>query len=249
VVIVNGMTYGPFQYGVGGSFIIPANNTNPTATFRDADISDCSASRPVGVLTTCSDLCVISMTLDGTQCDDNGTESDATDDIFTYSVTVTGLNTANSWYVQGNPGNTYPYNQSITLGPRAISAGSFTLIVVDSDDPNCTASVTITPPDPCSTNCDLTITQLSKLCNDNGTPSDPSDDFYTVSVNATAVNPGQNNTFVVIINGNTFGPYNYGTGGSFSIPADGSNPMVVFRDSDIPGMQRESAAWGIDNLL
>jgi hypothetical protein len=187
----------------------------------------------LGVLNTCSDLCVLTVTLDNVECDENGTESDASDDLFTYFITVTGLNTGSTWYIQGVPGTTYPYNQSVSFGPYLIENGPITIVVVDSDDANCTAQLTVDPPPPCSTDCLFTITELVKECDNNGTPSDPSDDFYTINVNASAVNQGGSNSFVVIVNGNTFGPFVYGIGGSFTLPADGSNPSIRFRDNDI----------------
>ena len=57
-------------------------------------------------------------------------------------------------------------------------------------DDNATCSVTqnIGPLNACSSDCLISLDQLDFTCDDNGTGTDPSDDFYSFSINASAIN-------------------------------------------------------------
>ena len=82
--------------------------------------------------------------------------------------------------------------------------------------------------------CVITITDSTiGACNDNGTSSDPSDDTFDVTVNATATNGGASNQFNVTDGTTTWGPFDYGTGGTVTgLPADASTITLTFTDVD-----------------
>lgn len=83
--------------------------------------------------------------------------------------------------------------------------------------------------------CALTITSaLAGACDVNGTPFDPVDDIYPVTVNATAVGGGAANQFTVSDGTNTFGPFDYGVGGIVTLPPDGNTYTLTFADADDP---------------
>jgi hypothetical protein len=124
-------------------------------------------------------------------CNNNGTASDPSDDFYTIQFNLTHNYGNTGTYrvtIGGTPYGPFTYGtqHSVTL---PADGNSYTLIFTDVAD-QCTLSQSTGDLTPCSTDCLLTIETLSRVCNDNGTPSDPSDDFYTITVNASAVKPG-----------------------------------------------------------
>ena len=73
-------------------------------------------------------------------------------------------------------------SKPLPSGPFDISDGDFTLVFTDDDDNGCTTSLDIVAPDPCSDQCEISPTASNIVCDDNGTPSDPADDTFTVDV-------------------------------------------------------------------
>jgi hypothetical protein len=131
----------------------------------------------------------------GQLCDDNGTPGDPSDDTFTFVIEVTGTGTSTSGWTANDPLNTTgQYDMTTIMGPYPISGGIIPLVVTDNDDPNCTTiTVNVAPPATCSNApaCNLTDAGLgSIICSDNGTPSDPSDDQYTYTLNPTGTGLG-----------------------------------------------------------
>ncbi len=85
---------------------------------------------------------------------------------------------------------------------------------------------------PCSSACSLAVDEFSFTCDDNGTSSDPTDDFYTIEVNASGQNTGISNQYTVAIGSDTFGPFTYGLVVSFDYPATGNIATLVIEDVD-----------------
>ncbi|MBK7342225.1 MAG: gliding motility-associated C-terminal domain-containing protein [Saprospiraceae bacterium] len=235
IVVIGGNNYGPFTYGTGGTFNIPANGTNPVATFIDNDDAQCSASQSTGPLTPCSNTCLITAVVDSIKCDGLGTENDIFDDVFTFQVTVSGLNKSTSWYVSPNSGTTYPYDVAQTFGPYLISNGVVTLTLVDSADPNCTFQIQVTPPPPCSEPCELVVVNLNEgPCNNNNTGPNVNDDFFAVSFTVNAV-LGTTSQYEVTWNGTTWGPFNYGVNVNLpNVPANGQTISLTITDITNP---------------
>ncbi|MEM9919740.1 MAG: gliding motility-associated C-terminal domain-containing protein, partial [Bacteroidota bacterium] len=73
---------------------------------------------------------------------------------------------------------------------------------------------------------------LDFVCNDNGTLTDPSDDFYTVTVNASVVNGGASASFELFADGNSQGVFDYASGTSITLPADGRTVEIRIEDAD-----------------
>ncbi len=166
----------------GGDVIITiVDNDDPTCT----DVISVSAP-----LTTCSDLCVINITASIPMCDDNGTPSDPSDDTFSFDLNATGLNTGSSWTADDPliTSGTYGVDESFSGFP--ISGGDVTITIMDDDDPLCTEMITIIAPTTCSTDCDITAVASEAVCDDNGTPSDPSDDTFSFDLNVTGLLTG-----------------------------------------------------------
>ena len=91
--------------------------------------------------------------------------------------------------------NAGPYGEIVTIGPFAIPMenADTTFTIADINFLGCTDEITITPPVTCSDLvCDMTLTEVEKRCDDNGTPFDITDDVYyfTLGVNSTLPTAG-----------------------------------------------------------
>jgi hypothetical protein len=137
-------------------------------------------------------------------CNDNGTPSISTDDTFTADVTVTFANAPST----GTLDLTGDGTGSVAVGSlnsatshkftgvtMSADGGAINLTAAFSSDSGCTftnanagtapASCS-TPPAPCSVSA-ISTSNIS-ACNDNGTPTDPSDDTFTADVTVTFAN-------------------------------------------------------------
>lgn len=237
-VFVDGVLVGTFPYGVGGTFTLPADGSNPQILFVDSDDAQCSASQSAGALITCSNTCVLSAVVDSILCDNMDTGNNSDDDVFTFQLTVNGLNTSGTWYFSGNPGTTFTYGAVQNMGPYLILDGPFTLTMVDSGDPNCTVTVNIQPPPPCSEPCDLEVGNLDiGPCNDNNTGPIEDDDFYQVTFTVTSIN-STITQYIVQYGGFIWGPFDYGaTAVIDGLPANGQQLTLFIVDVNNPQCQ------------
>jgi len=119
----------------------------------DSGDSTCLHTQTVIPPAPCSSVvpCSVTATNSLPNCNDNGTPADPLDDTYTFTLTVTGTNTGSGWTttVQGQP-LSGTYGVGVSVGPLPISGGSLTLSIQDANDPACSASLTVTPPAPCS---------------------------------------------------------------------------------------------------
>ncbi len=175
------------------------------------------------------DVCDISdVVISDITCFTNGTDT-PDDDVYTFQANVTGTNLGSGWTANDPFNNFGSYNTLDQFGPFLISDGPLTITFTDNDNPGCTFDVTITPPLPCSTpSCDINATTSNILCDDNGTPNDPSDDTFTIDVLVTGSGTGSN--WVANDVNNSTGNYNQLTTlGPYLI----SNGNLNFTISDI----------------
>ncbi|MCW5521237.1 hypothetical protein J1N09_15450, partial [Aureitalea sp. L0-47] len=124
-------------------------------------------------------------------CNDNGTPANSADDFFTADVTVTFANapatgtldlTGDGTASVSVVGLTSPH--TFTLVQMTADGGAIDLTATFSDDAPCTFNETNagTAPASCSVApCSITAIGTSNLsaCNDNGTPANSADDFFT----------------------------------------------------------------------
>lgn len=94
-----------------------------------------------------NDECNIEATASNVLCDDNGTPDDPSDDTFTFDLIVTGV--GNPWGWTGG-GQTVEYDQVTEFGPYNISEGIVGFTVTDTDNPTCSANISVDAPEPCS---------------------------------------------------------------------------------------------------
>ncbi|MEN0004136.1 MAG: hypothetical protein AAF798_08335 [Bacteroidota bacterium] len=233
-VLVSGANTGSngWQAFIGGQAISGSYNTPvqvgpfPIAdgalsfTIRDVDDQSCAT----GLVTvtppaTCSSVCEIVATVSDVICDPNSTDSDASDDTFTFLLTVSGMNTGSNGWQTIIDGQTFSgsYNIATEVGPFPIAGGTLNFTIQDADDPGCATSVvTVSPPMTCSDICEIEafVDPTSIVVNDNGTPANPFDDTFLFIVNVTGNNTGgtwtandPNNTTGNYDEPVVFGPY------------------------------------------
>ena len=230
------INYGPFLIAGGAT----------TVTYTDADDNTCLASVIVQPPMTCSNpVCSITPMISVMPvCNDNDTPGDATDDTYTFSVTVNGSNTAGTNMFTDNLGNMGTYGAVIAYGPFNISAGATMITYTDNDDVTgtCTASISAMPPATCSPDdngggnddCTLTV-MIDKLCDDNDT-TDGADDIIMFNITVTATNAGASNTWTGTDNMGNALAGTYGVTGMTATypPMNGSTVTFTITDSVDP---------------
>jgi hypothetical protein len=138
-------------------------------------------------------------------CNDNGTPADPSDDFFTADVTVTFSNAPATGTLEFEPGNdaipgggalsvsvvglTSPYTFT---GVRFKADGTVTVVEIEfSAETTCVRTASGPTVASCSAAvCNISSAIFSNVgpCNDNGTPADLTDDFFTADVTVTFAN-------------------------------------------------------------
>ena len=168
-------------------------------------------------------------------CDDNGTNTDSTDDFYLVSLSVGNtLGTTGMYQLFNNIDNTtedYIYDEEVVI---TVSASGDELELTATDGAfGCDQTLNLGNLEPCSSDCEITINVLEYTCNGNGTEFDPSDDFYDVTINASAVNGSSNNTYNVLLDGVISHSFSYDMDNSFTLSADGSAVEIRIQDSQV----------------
>ncbi|WP_367391509.1 T9SS type A sorting domain-containing protein [Lewinella sp. LCG006] len=175
------MLMGPYPISGGNLDFLVTDPGNP----------DCNL--PIFIIPpgTCSDVCALTLQQSIIQCDDNGTLSDGADDTYTVLVRVTGANAGTGW--TSSNGQSGLYGEWVTLGPFPIAGGNVSLTFTDTEVAACSLTTSFVAPAPCSVACEITEAVATNVaCNDNGTPTDPTDDTFTFSVTVAGNNLGEN---------------------------------------------------------
>ena len=89
----------------------------------------------------------------------------------------------------------------------------------------------------CSSDCVISLDQLDYTCSDNGTPADPSDDFYTININASSINGSLNNTYNVLLDNILTYNFPYDVTSTFTLPGNGNSPLVTIVDNQSAGCE------------
>ncbi|WP_273445880.1 T9SS type A sorting domain-containing protein [Neolewinella agarilytica] len=129
--------------------------------------------------------CMLNISIINVECQDNGTDTDATDDVFFATITVSGENSSGFRY----NGVTRQYGEEFQIGPFFVIDGDVTFTATDSFYDCCTESITIPAPMACSDGCAITSGAiLERICMDNGTTTNPDDDLYTFTMIVDGIN-------------------------------------------------------------
>ena len=164
--------------------ITVAPTVTSSYTVTVTDVNGCTAVAEVSILV--SSLAAFPSDI---VCDDNGTSSDFSDDTFTFNLMITG-GVSGGWSgLIGDEFSSASYGEDVSFGPFPIVNGSVDIQIVDIGNPNCSLDFSIAPPE-CNIECEIEIQTNGPVCNDNGTPTDPTDDFYTFDLLVTGFNVG-----------------------------------------------------------
>ena len=245
----NGMLQSYGEEIVIGPFFITDGDIVFTA--RDSAFACCEESIAIPAPMGCSTGCAITVAnITGTDCDDNGTPTDPSDDQFTFTMIIDGNNLGGSW--KNDRGETGPYGEPLTFGPFPVADGAQNYQFTDCEDDNCVIVSTVQAPMTCSDACGFVPTVSNIRCDEAGTPFDSSDDTYTFDLSVEGINTSSpvysvdGNGAYLYTQTNTFGPFvTQGDDYTFLI-ADlaGENCAFSFTLEDTP--QTCSNACGMD---
>lgn len=165
-------------------------------------------------------------------CSDNGTDTDPTDDFYNvdFNISTNLGGVSYTVYLDNDPSGSFNYDSAQNIELPA--DGSTITIRFEDDDTGCFIEQVVGPLNPCSTNCTVDFTTLDFVCNGNGTASDPSDDFYDITINVIGANASSNNTYNVLINGTVTFNFTYQQDETFTLPADGTSPVIAIVDNE-----------------
>ena len=126
-----------------------------------SDYFDCIVDIYIDAPATCSGCLDVVVT--NIQCYNNGT-SDPDDDYWTFDITVDGG--SSYWTTDGlSPEENGGYDDIKTIWMGAIGDGTpITFAIYDHEEPECEITLTVTPPESCSTECKLEIKELITTC-------------------------------------------------------------------------------------
>ncbi|MEN0006025.1 MAG: gliding motility-associated C-terminal domain-containing protein [Bacteroidota bacterium] len=142
-------------YGATGFSTPPgtAGLDSLTITLTDDENPSCTLTVELPSPGTCANVCFIDLEYFSPICQDNGTPGDPSDDIFTFQLGITGVNSSGFWFADDDANSEGAMGGLFTFGPYLISEGSFSFKVFDSEDPSCESSVKVQPPTTCSPGC------------------------------------------------------------------------------------------------
>ncbi|MFT4535450.1 MAG: gliding motility-associated-like protein, partial [Saprospiraceae bacterium] len=233
-LLVDGSFISAYPYNQDNIITIPADNVIHTILIQDSEELACELQLETTQLISCSSTCLNQLTIQDFECFDNGTSTDIDDDYYEFDLIGTLLNgdgnTSFQLFVNGVLENTYNYNELINLTLPADNT-VHTFIIEDIDDSSCTSEIQTDVLVSCSTDCEIVSENIIYECFDNDTPTDPSDDYIEITVNASATNGSTTNMYNLYFDGVLEGIFTYGEAQTFTLPADGQVVMLRFQDS------------------
>ncbi|MEL6833428.1 MAG: T9SS type A sorting domain-containing protein [Bacteroidota bacterium] len=213
IVFPDGTEEGPYTYTnshpINTQGLWAAGLGDFPIILEDADDMNCDRTITVLDPGSCSDACNITeVDITNVQCDDNGTGLDPTDDFLTFNIEVTGDNLSSEYLISSTDPELVispERGSTLTLTTFTTNPGSamgeeehfYTIILEDATISNCSASETLVSPGSCSNDCILSFETFEINCNNNDTPADSSDDFYTLDLLITGTNV--NDTYTAAI--------------------------------------------------
>ena len=231
---LDGIFISDYPYDMDNTITIPADIMTHTIRLQDSEELACELVVETNVLVSCSDACLNDLTIEDFDCDDNSTATNIDDDFYNFVLLGTLLNGDNNssfeLFVDGVLENSYSYGELINITLPADNS-VHTFLIVDTDDPNCTSEIETIALVSCSTDCEIIADGILYSCFDNGTPTDPSDDFIEMTINASAINGSTTNMYNLYFDGVLEGIFIYGNAETFTVPAQGQIITLRFQDS------------------
>lgn len=187
------------EYGVSTTFFLQlgsAGSGDIELTITDRDSSSCTLVEMITDPGSCSDQCNISEFVVGvSECNDNGTITNPTDDRITFDLMPTGQNLSSQYIITASSGEITPdtaeYGEmtEFTLGEGTAGNGEVLVTITDIVDSECFVIVLIEDPGSCSPVCEFTNSGLDNItCDDNGTPANADDDIISFELHPEGYN-------------------------------------------------------------
>lgn len=182
-----------------------AGGGNVNITIKDMSDNTCQIMTVMTDPGMCSSLCDITdPQFDNLLCNDNGTDNDPTDDFLEFSLDPIGIELLSTYKVSIDTGTVSPeFAPYDTISYFSMFEGSaefdsFLLHIEDSLVSNCFYDLSFNSPGSCSPECNILEAQLDSVhCNNNGTPSDISDDRIDFYMTPYGYNLNKNYTVIV----------------------------------------------------
>ncbi|MDX1684713.1 MAG: gliding motility-associated C-terminal domain-containing protein [Saprospiraceae bacterium] len=221
----------PLTFGDIHQVVIPARGQTEFLVFSDSYYTDCNATIEIGPLDHCSVFCETEVDSLSFICDNNGTDDTPNDDFYEICMIVSDTMGGSGYTIQIGGDRYGPFDYDVVECFELPADGSEPrLNIRDTDFPQfCSTFRIIGPLDPCSFPCDLVVNSLVPNCNDNGT-TDPSDDFYEITVNVDHLQGTSTDSFTVNLDGTIFGNFPYNEDNTFTWPADGQIYEIYIED-------------------
>ena len=218
---INGVSEGLFDVNTPLTFVRSSDGSEMTvsATATVGVCTDTTDEIVIGTLNTCSPECLLMLVDYENSCNNNGTESDAGDDFYEFTVLASAMNGSASGtyeiWVNNTLAQTFTYGTtaSFTLPANGLVT---TIEARDTDDLSCSIDIDSLRLRPCSNNCFITLDILETICNDNGTDL-IEDDFYQIVFSSSGQNTASG--FVLSANGVVQGSYTYDGRDTITVPA------------------------------
>lgn len=168
-----------------------AGDGDVTLTITDQDATLCSLEITLPDPGFCTPDCnVLQSGLSDVNCHDNDTPDDPQDDYITFTLNPSGVGTSTNYLLTAKGlDETGIYGQNKTFAtPRGTAGqGNIVLTMTDSASSDCSLEIILEDPGVCTPPCDITQAGLSNIeCNNNDTSENPSDDYFTFTINASA---------------------------------------------------------------
>ena len=220
-----------YLYGQTHSVELPADGAEVILLFTDSEEPDCILEERFTAPMSCSDECVLRLeSMERGACDNAGTPSDPSDDTWMLTLLVDGNNVGSSFSINGANPLDYDTEHMIILPADGLSSD---LRITDSDDSSCLIDLPVMNELSCSSDCELNIEVLEASgCDDGGTPTDPSDDTYDLSIRVAVANGGPSGTFDLAI-GNTVEVLSFNVLHRLTVPALMVDGGIEISDTDM----------------
>jgi gliding motility-associated-like protein len=166
-------------------------------------------------------------------CNDNQTGTDDSDDFYTLIFQLSNSDPALTSYeldINTVLNGSYIYNE--TYSEVFPADGSILQLIFTDVQTQCLLEQISIPLASCSGDCAIIAELVNSICNDNGTTSDPSDDFYNIEINAEVVNSESSQTYNLTLDGTTVATGMYSEVLSITLPAVSSSVEFILIDSE-----------------
>ncbi len=229
---ISGGAAGTGTYGTPFTVTLPADGAAISITVTDDTDATCTLTEMVTAPMACSTPLACSLTslgLAAGACVDPGTP-DTADDTFTLTIDPTGTDLGTTYTISGGASGTGTYGTPFTVTLPADGA-AVSITVTDDTDATCTLTEMVTAPTSCSVAapvCEIS-TIVDTMCEDGGTPEDPSDDVTTITV---TVNNSDTANFPTFSDDQGNAGVAYGTPIVYTVTGDGGLTVNFTDDTD-----------------